>query len=312
MVSNNKWFYAELLAYSLLLEASGHPKPGNVSPHRSLPGLRYEDFLYTGIASVKWFRRGIIRGFRGWGRIVFGDLVYGVINDSVSFHGSNTCLGSALLLAPLSIGIGRCFRRGIISTNCFLEEATNSVRNTTVYDTIYFYKAVRIASPSYIKLTDDTGEYVNVWDNRYKAKLLEKNHKLYSVLKYSASKGDLVSDELISGYRRSVSGKSFFHERISTHKDWNRGVVEVYLYHLSKNPDTIVLRKYGERKAHDLMRRARKVLEKIIRAKNDKWYEFVEKLDRDLRRENINPGSIADLTVSTLALYLLEYRGIKY
>lgn len=298
------WFYAELLSYSLLLEVSSYPKPGNVHRTKDLPGLVFEDFLYTGVSSVKWFRHGIIRGMRGYSKAVFSDLVYGIVRDVIDYRDANTCLGSSLLLTPISIGIGKCLKKEVENIDCYINEAVNAINNTTVYDTVYFYRAVRLAKPSYIRRSDDTGEYVNVWDKHYRSKLITKNQRLIDILIHSSSR-DIVADELVRGYPRSITGKQFFQDRIKTHKDWNRGVVETYLYHLSRNIDTLVSRTHGQTKAIEVMEKARDTLKKIL-SKQRGWKKPVKELDNYLRKQNINPGSIADLTVSTIAFFLLD------
>ncbi|ADI31538.1 triphosphoribosyl-dephospho-CoA synthase [Staphylothermus hellenicus] len=298
------WFYAELLSYSILLEVSGYPKPGNVHRTKNLPGLVFEDFLYTGISSVKWFRKGIIRGLRGYSKIVFGDIIYGIVHDTISYRGVNTCLGSSLLLAPISIGIGRCIGKRIENIKCYIEEALKALKNTTVYDSIYFYRAVRLAKPSYIRKNDDTGEYVNVWDKSFRSKLIARNQRLHDILEYSAGR-DIVADEVVNGYPRSIDGKMFFQERFSEHKDWNRGVVETYLYLLSKHKDTTITRTHGENTAYKIMVKARETLKTVLAEKND-WMKPVIELDIYLRKQNINPGSIADIVVSTIAFILLN------
>lgn len=303
------WFYAELLSYSILLEVSGYPKPGNVHRTRNLPGLVFEDFLYTGVASVKWFKKGIIRGLRGYSRIVFGDIIYGIVHDTISYRGVNTCLGSSLLLAPISIGIGKCLGKQVEDIKCYIEEALNALKNTTVYDSIYFYRAVRLAKPSYIRKTDDTGEYVNVWDRGFRSKLIARNQRLHDILKYSASR-DIVADEVVNGYPRSLDGKMFFQARINAHKDWNRGVVETYLYLLSKYKDTTITRTHGEKIAAEIVVKARKTLNTVLEKRNN-WMKQVEDLDVYLRKQNINPGSIADIVVSTIALILLD-KNLSY
>ncbi len=292
-----------LLSSALALEPSAYPKPGNVHRLADLaPRLYYEDFIVTCSIGSKWLVKAFKRGKRGWKKIVFGDLIYGLVRDIHLLLNTNTCLGSSLLLIPLAMGISRSIIHGKRDLKDIIEETMFVVKNTTVYDTIYFYKAVRLASPSYIKKTDNVGEYVNVWSKNYRKELLSKNHSLYQVLVYS-SKIDIVSDELVNGYPRSLDAIQFLEGRLYRHKNWNRGVVETYIYLLCNNIDTMVMRTHGLEVAETISGYACKLLDKID---EDHLYDELLELDKMLRRKNINPGSVADIIVSTIALYLYK------
>lgn len=301
--------YADLLSLSLLLEPSAYPKPGNVHRTRDLPGLKYEDFLVTGIVAHKWLYRGVQRGLRGFGKIVFGDLIYYALKEVLAItRRGNTCLGSMLLLAPLGVAVGKLLRSdGELIVDDIVEEVCRILREATVYDSIYFYRAVRLVAPTYIKPEDQVDDYVNVWDPAYKRKLVEKNQTLYKVLEYSA-KRDIVAHELVYGYPRSLEAKQFLEKRLNKHHNWNRAVVETYLKLLSQNWDTVIKRLHGEQVAKQVSLKARETLKEI--QDKEKWVEPVEKLDHELRRQGINPASIADLVVSTIALYLIDNKNI--
>ncbi len=292
-----------LLSSALALEPSAYPKPGNVHRLADLaPRLYYEDFIVTSSIGSKWLVRAFKRGKKGWDKIVFGDLIYGLVRDTHSLLNTNTCLGSSLLLIPLVMGISRSIIRGKRDLKDIIEETMFIVKNTTVYDAIYFYKAVRLASPSYIKKTDNVGEYVNVWSRSYCKELLSKNHSLYQVLVYSSRK-DIVSNELINSYPRSLDAIQFLEGRLYRHKNWNRGVIETYLYLLCNNIDTMVMKTHGLKVAETVSGYACKLLDKID---EDHLYEELLELDKSLRKKSINPGSIADIIVSTVALYLYK------
>ncbi len=301
--------YTDLLSLSLLLEPSAYPKPGNVHRTKDLPGLKYEDFLVTGITAYKWLYRGVKRGFRGFSKIVFGDLIYHALKDVLTItRRSNTCLGSMLLLAPLSVAVGKLLKnRYEVTADIIVREVCRILPKTTVYDSIYFYRAVRLAAPRYVKPKDQTDDYVNVWDPAYRKKLVEKTYSLYEILEYSA-KRDIVAHELIHGYPRSLEAKRFLEKRLNKHYDWNRAIVETYLKLLSQNQDTVIKRLYGEQVAKHVSWKAKETLEEIQDKEN--WVEPVEELDNELRRRAINPASIADLVVSTIALYLIDNRHV--
>lgn len=296
---------AEKLALSLILEASAYPKPGNVHRLSERVDLRYEDFLITGIVSLKYFIQGLERGYRGWSGRVFGDLIYGVLKELSELNIGNTCLGSMLLLTPLSVTLGYCARSEEVTTECVMDMIHLIVESTTVEDTIYFYKAVRLAKPSYLKPTDETGEYVNVWDNDYEKKLFEKNHRLVNVLEYS-SKIDVVARELLSGYEKSYGFSRHLLERLSIHGSWNRAVVETFLRIGASEIDTVVALKHGFHTALYVKSVMGDLADLVESAPGDSWISVLSEVDSEFKTRGVNPGSIADLTASTIAFALLS------
>jgi triphosphoribosyl-dephospho-CoA synthase len=297
--------YAEPFALALILEASAYPKPGNVHRLRDREGLRYEAFLATGVLSAKYFERGIRRGFTGYRKVIVGDLIYGLIKEvAYKLRSTNTCLGSSMLLSFMSVTLGKLLRGGGEDLRLLQEITRSIVEDTTVLDSIYYYKAIRVASPSYIKPGDDTGEYVNVWDENFELKLVEKNHRLIDILKYN-SRFDIVSDEVLRGFQRGFNAEEFLRSRLITHRDLNRGIIETYLYLLSENRDTIIYLKHGEDTALEVSRKAREILLEVMN-KNTNWFKPLWEFDEELNRRKINPGAVADLTAEAIALYLLK------
>lgn len=295
----------ETLSLALLLEVSGTPKPGNIHRSSDRRGLRYEAFLATGIFAYKYFEKGLRRGYRGLRRLVVGDLVYGLVRDVMDkTKSTNTCLGSSLLLSIMSVSLGSMYRGNIVDIDELRVESRNILHETTVWDTIYYYMAIRKASPSYLKPHDDTGEYVNVWDPLYRKKLVEKNHTLLEVLKYT-SRFDIVAREAINGFREGFRGERYLRNRIGIHSDLNRAIVETYLYLLSRNIDTVVLLKHGIHVAEYVSNKATQVLDLTEERQGD-WSIPIEEFDRELVESDINPGSVADLITVVIAIYLLR------
>lgn len=301
---------AEKLALSLILEASAYPKPGNVHRLSERADLHYEDFLITGIVSLKYFLQGLERGYRGWGRRVFGDLIYGTLRELSELGIGNTCLGSMLLLTPLSLALGYCARSGVISIDCLMNSVRSIVGSTTVEDSIYFYRAIRLAKPSYLKPADVTGDYVNVWDDDFERKLLEKNHRLVDVLEYS-SKIDVVARELLSGYQRSYNFSKHLLKRLFMHGSWNRAVVETFLRIGATEIDTVIALKHGLQMALFVKNLMEELVDLAESAPGDSWVSILSEVDSEFKTRGLNPGSIADITVSTIAFALLSQSDLN-
>ena len=299
-----KTLYPYLLGLSIILEASAYPKPGNVHRYADLPDLSYNSFMLCGVFGIEGFYRGVRRGLRGWGKVVFGDLIYYVLRRVISSGGGNACLGSLTLLAPLSVSIGYSLRQDRESLKAFIENVEEVLSSSTIEDSIYSYRAIRMVTPSHIKASDDTGGHVNVWSKRYVSELREKGYRLIDIIRYSSLK-EIVHHELVNLYPISLDALSFMENRLSVHGDLNRGIVETQLYLMSKYVDSLIARKHGEEAALWTRKRSSEVLRAVL-SSGIEWIKFAQSFDSELRSKGYNPGSIADIVVSTIAFYVIK------
>ncbi len=298
-----------LISSSISLEVSAYPKPGNVHRLSDHVDKFFEDFVVAGHVAHGWIRRGVLRGYRGsYGKYLVGDIIYGMVGESMEVTGSsNTILGIAILLSPLSIALGKCLREGVVRAFRAASIARDVLeRSSTTFDSIALYKAIRRASPSYIRRSDRTSGPPNVWSKSYKHEILKGNYRLWEVLAASSSV-DVVPREVVEGYPRSLKAASYLNNRLNTHGNWNRAVVEAYLFILSRDIDTLVFRKHGASVAEEVKEKAGETLREVERAEEG-WFKRVAELDKDLRAKDINPGSAADITAAAIALHNIDCR----
>lgn len=296
-----------LLSIGPALEVSAYPKPGNVHRLRDFEDTRFEDFIITSHILAYVLRLGIVRGMRcSFTRVTVGDLIYRAVKMSKDIHGGgNTCLGTATLLTPISLAIG--FRRSIEEIKNILTTATNIVREySSVLDTIYFYKAIRYVKPSYLKRTDDTKGYPNVYSRNYILEIKRSNLRFYKLLSES-SRFDIVSKEVVKGYPITQEALEFLESKLREGIDWNYAVIDTYLYLLSKYDDTLVIRKFGFNTMKFIARRAEDIL-RSGGSSSSEGYKQLIKLDKLLGSKGINPGAIADIVATTISLYSLKTR----
>ncbi|MEL9940573.1 MAG: triphosphoribosyl-dephospho-CoA synthase [Ignisphaera sp.] len=303
---------AHLIASAIILEVAAYPKPGNVHRARDFSDTRFEDFLITGVVGHHYISKAVARGCKIARdgkriRVLVGDLIEGIMRDYKHVSGGgNTCLGSSLLLLPMAVASGYILCsgepvniQGICSTSVKILQ-----QYSTVLDSIHFYNAIRIARPSYIRKEDGVVDPPNVWDKDYKARLRRGGYTLWHILLHS-SKWDMVSHEIVNGYPRSQTNVFFLRNRLNKHGDWNRAVVETYLFQLSRELDSLVVRKHGVAVARMVMGRAAKLLEtcqKDFGACSSSLNDF----DKELGNLGVNPGSTADIIVSTIALHAVD------
>jgi len=306
-------YLASLISSAFALEALA-PKPGNVHPFTGIRNnMVYEDFVLTANIVQPYIARCIRRGYyRRRTRALFADLLRKALEKTIISTGSNTCLGSLLLVMPISYGVGKILAVGrqLSDIELLLREARKVVTSSTVWDAIEFYRAVRKASPSYIRKTDDVGEQVNVWDPQYVKKLLEKGEGLGVILEKTCPR-DVIACEAVT-YNLTLKTARFIEKRLIVHGDFRRAVTEAYLLILSENIDTMVLRTRGEETAVYTSRLASEALDRILRADDESWMDEIRLIDIGFERKGICPGSTADIIVAALAVLLISNHNKPY
>lgn len=298
-----------LLSLGPLLEVAAYPKPGNVHRFRNFPDTRFEDFIVTGAVFVQQLYVAALRGSMGCcKRTTVGDVIFRIVDQSRRLHGGgNTCLGTATLLAPLAMALGRMLsgEEGEVDVRELVRKATALVRErSTPHDSVYFYRAVRAAAPSYLSKSDKTHGLPNVFDKKFRARLLGEGIRLWDVLRRSAE-GDIVCREVVEGYRVSLDAASFLRKELAKGSDWNDAVVDTYLYVLSKTADTLVARKHGWDKARELSEKAARAI-RLGGMKTIDGRRYVESLDSELAVAGINPGASADIVATAISLHAVQ------
>jgi triphosphoribosyl-dephospho-CoA synthase len=84
---------------------------------------------------------------------------------------------------------------------------------------------------------------------------------------------------------------------LKEHGPGRKSIVGTFLTLLATEPDTFIIKKHGVDIAREIMQGARDVLD---------GKRSVESFDTDLIQRDINPGSIADITIAAIYLALGE------
>jgi len=85
-----------------------------------------------------------------------------------------------------------------------------------------------------------------------------------------------------------------------------RAAMEVFLAFLAAFPDSHIVRKHGAVKAEEVRRLAQNLCAWLLAAPPAQLMDRLLDWDRQLKRNNINPGTSADLTVATLFVAHLQ------
>lgn len=290
------------------LEPLAHPKPGNVHRLRDLEDSRLEDFIVgsTVLENVLLraysigHRRGVVEG-------VIGRLVREAVELSMQIHGGgNTCLGTALLLVPLSLACGAI--EGGLPPQGLCAAATDVVRRAGVEDSVEFYRAVRVASPSYIKAYRPV-ELPDVFSPNFENELRSRSLKLFEVLRLS-SPVDPVAADVVEGYPRSLEAKEYLRRLLREGFDWNVSVVATYLYTLHRHGDSVL-----RRLSKEVEQRVRDMAGEVLGLLGDeeRFSQELRRLDEYLRTRRLNPGGAADITAVAISLLAIdEGRVIRF
>ena len=272
---------------ALLLEVSGTPKAGNVDRDHNFSDLRFEHFLASASAVYPVF----LKSARGESSI--GKLVLEAVEKSMSWHrAKNVHFGCFMLLIPLI----RCWKAEDVG-RAVVEE----LKRTSVEDSLAVLKAFRLSEARVMEV-----EELSLTEEKTERRLIEQNVNLYEWLLHSP-KENIVAMELINGYKISFKGRDVLLDFFTEHEDVNLAIVYTYHYLLSEYLDPLVIAKHGLKVAEEVREKAKKVLNKFEISFN---IEILKSFDEELLARNINPGSIADLTASSIYLALKE--GMRF
>jgi triphosphoribosyl-dephospho-CoA synthase len=258
-------------------------KPGNVSVHSEGHGMAVDDFVRSAWAiAPALVRPGLSVGGR----------TLAAIQATRRVVDCNTNLGIVLLCAPLAHAAlhmkhGQTLREALGET--LLALGAN--------DTALTYEAIRLAEPAGLGDVE-----------QYDVRTSKPAASLYQVMQ-SAQGHDRIARQYASNYAdvfelavpRLYDGMDRWDS-----EEW--AVVSAYLGMLSAHADTHIERKHGSSLAQDIGVRAKRLDDMLLAEKEipQNLAEPLMQFDTELKRQGINPGTSADLTVAALTVKRLQ------
>ncbi|MCX8172014.1 MAG: triphosphoribosyl-dephospho-CoA synthase [Archaeoglobaceae archaeon] len=261
---------------SLLLEVSCTPKAGNVDREHDFEDLRYEDFIVSAVSAFPFFLKTA-----KYKRL---QILQAIQRGKDMGIRTNVHFGAFLLLFPL---VAVWNSKGLEETG---SKAVEFLKNTDFKDSLNVFRAYKLCKPRVLEV-----EKFSLQDQTTISKIVKEKLNLYEWMKL-APKENLIAYELLNGYPISQSGAKFI---LNSKFDVNETIVLLYHKLLSEYPDTLIIAKKGFEVAKEVMRIAKKALE-------SKSLKALRELDEQLIKRNINPGTIADLVVSSIHLAISE------
>ena len=251
-------------------------KPGNHSLNSKIMGMYSEKFLLVSKISAKFLVKK---------NLSLGEMIFYSTKKCIDSINSNYNLGIILLCAPLM--------KALLNKPVNLrKELRKVIRNTGVLESNLIIDAIKYANPSGLK------KYKGV------SNVLEKKKEERKILEIMliSSLWDRISKCYVDNYSEIFDfGLPFFSclkKKISREK----AIQILYLEYASKSPDSHLLRKFGSCKANTVMKMFRILSLKILRNPHKDFSYQTSLLDAYLKNSHYNPGTCADLTVTTLLI----------
>lgn len=256
---------AELLAY----------KPGNVSIYSEAHDMSCEDFRASARASALPLTDPCLG---------LGEKIYRAIEATRQVVACNTNLGIVLLAAPLLQACQQA-KRGQT-----LQDALKQIlAQTTLEDADWVYQAIRLAAPAGL----GDAEKADV-----------KQSPQISLLEAMclAQARDRVAKQYASGYQDIIEWGIPQYDKTMT--KWGCEVwatLAVFVELLKKFPDSHIERKFGKGFNGFILDKMSQVSEFLDHSiQPETVLPLLGKVDAEFKAKGLNPGTTADLTVTTL------------
>lgn len=290
---------AKIAQMASVLEVSGHPKPGNVHRTQDFEDMVFEDFLISGVAIGNTMKKAAKRGLK-YGedkptKIKLGELIKEAVIETNRWVENNTNLGIIMLLIPLSAAAGN-----VKHFNNLRDKTREIMLATTPEDAVNLYEAINIADAGGMGERED----LDVGSEKAKQELLDGEINMFQVLDISAS-WDSLAYELTHNYPVSFQVGYPTYKSLRKSQGINHATVQTFLTILSREPDTLIYRKYDKSVSERVRADAKIILDRggILTSEGR---SLLIKFDQDLINHKYNPGTTADLTASSLMIALLD------
>ncbi|MDD2644020.1 MAG: triphosphoribosyl-dephospho-CoA synthase [Methanobacteriaceae archaeon] len=288
----------KISSISSVLEVSGYPKPGNVHRTRDFFDMSFEDFLISGVVTQNIITSSATQAKEilkdnDYSKAHIGKYILEAVKETDNWIKNNTNLGIMMLEVPIA--------QAASISNDFTEIQENIGKlldATTVEDAVNLYDAINLASAGGM---GEQEEY-DVQSDNAKDELRKNNQTMYDVLEISAG-WDQLAFELTNKMPKifDIGFKTF--DELRKDKRTNTATVQTFLTLLSKVPDTLISRKYGEEEASKVSESAKTLLNEYGEEYFDKDLNY---FDDYLYENNYNPGTTADLTAASIMLSYLK------
>jgi triphosphoribosyl-dephospho-CoA synthase len=264
-----------------LWEASA-PKPGNVYPGANFDDVTFDDFVSSARIVGPILERTPELGV--------GPTILEAVRATKHAVGTNTNLGTLLLLAPLAaVPLDTPFAPGI----------ERVLTELTLEDTRFVYEAIRTSGAGGLGSAREADVFADAAPSLH----------LIDAMRLAANI-DLIARQYTSNFAGVLSGTAvWIIDGVSRGWPLNDAIVHGHLRQIARHGDSLIRRKCGPATSDEARRRAANALAKG--GPGDSAYErAVADFDQWLREDGHrrNPGTSADLIAAGLFVLLREGR----
>ena len=289
----NKWEIVKAFTLGPLLEVAT-PKPGNVNRYRDFEDLTLYHFIFANTSVIDVLFEATHRGeLIREGKLQpeeakLGELIKKAVENSKKAQNSNPNFGIITLAIPLTMALGWANNIELAR-----EKVKLLISASDPYDSIDFYKAIRIANPKGVR----KGVKYDAYDDSSVDELVKDNINLEKLAEISSER-ELIFKEWLNGYKLSYST---FHrlKELTSSLPLEQATLKMFLELLANHLDTLIIRKAGLEEAKLVKKKAKEVLTGELDLKE---FDKILREKKDLR----NPGSLADIMAISLSLLILD------
>ena len=251
-------------------------KPGNHSIFSKIHGMSEKKFRYAAKISSEIITNK---------NLSFGESIFLSTKRCKTELNSNYNLGIIILCTPL-------IRVSLSGTNNFKRDLEKLLSNVSKKDGELFTKAIEFASPAGLKNYKGPGN------------IFGKKKISFSKMIKISSEWDRISKCYNNNYKEIFDfGLPIFTYLLRCTS--RKVAIEIlYISFLSKSTDSHIQRKFGQYKANIVLKKCCELKKKLNMYKNN--YSLLKNFDHYLKKFNYNPGTCADLTVTTLLIHKIR------
>ena len=247
-------------------------KPGNHSLFSKIIGMNHLKFENAAKISGEIFSNY---------NLGIGEKIYQASVKCLNQLGSNYNLGIILLCAPI-------FQIPKNKIHNFKDELKKTLSEINEDQGDLIIKAINYVKPAGIKNYEGPGD------------VKKKKQFNFSKIMHIGSRWDRISKCYCNNYNEVLNEGLIVFESSKKKLSHRDAILHLYLSFLAKDRDSNIYRKFGSSVADKIMFKARNLLKKRKSAK--KFKNDLEDFDKYLKYFHYNPGTCADLTVTTLLI----------
>ena len=261
-------------------------KPGNVSIYSDGHGMKIADFIRSAeLCTPILCDPGL----------AFGERIFNAVEVTMTEVGCNTNLGMLLLFTPIIQAVAG---RDVDGAHGLRQCLSKVLAGIDRADTEYVFRAIRTANPG------------GLGDSDRHDVAASPDCGLIQAMR-AASGRDRIAAQYAHNFEDVIAvGLETIKYFINFWNSVEWATVGCYLTFMASFQDSHIRRKFGAQTAEHIRIKTAIIADRFRRAvKPEAMQRELMDYDRELKRDNINPGTSADLTAASLLVYGLIHNG---